>query len=61
MLDDLIEDKQGGDDFERKLNPSEFEMTMGQMDAVFGIELEIWIRSSRGKLDANWEILLCML
>ena len=29
MLDDLIEDKQGGDDFERKLNPSEFEMTMG--------------------------------
>ena len=36
-------------------------MTVGQMDAMFGIELKIWIRSSRGKLDANWEILLCML
>lgn len=32
---------------ERKLNPSEFEMTVGQMDEMFGIELKM-VRSQEG-------------
>ena len=36
-----LEDKWGGGDFERKLKPSEFDMTVGQMDEMSVIELEI--------------------
>lgn len=44
-------DKQGGGNFKGKLNPLKFEVTVGHVDEMFGIDLDIWIRSSRGKLD----------
>lgn len=49
-----LEDKQEGGDSEGTLNPPEFEMTVGHTNEIFGLDLEIWIRSSRGNLDVNW-------
>ena len=48
-------DKQEGGDSEGTLDPPEFEMTVGHMNEIFGPDLEIRIRSSRGNLDVNWE------